>query len=128
MISRVMGSKDYDVALLGLLFPDEPADHMSMLLSSGPQHFWNLSQESPETEWERRIDELMLRQVSTLDQTERRALYREVQQILMDKVPIVPLINKDALVAAAGRVHNLRPVIQYPNALWNAWELWVEEK
>ena len=101
---------------------------MSMLLSNGPQHFWNLSQQSPETEWERRIDELMLRQVSTLDQVERRTLYREVQHILMDRVPIVPLINKDALVAAAGRVHNIRPVVQYPNALWNAWELWVEEK
>ena len=37
----------------------DPADNLDFWLSSGSFHIWNAEQETPSTEWEARIDELM---------------------------------------------------------------------
>ena len=126
VISRIMGSFDYQVGLMNLDFPVEPADHVSVLLSSGPMHMWNPRQASPATAWERRIDELMLAQRTTLDLSERRKLYQEVQPILAHWEPVVPLVNRKVLVASREEVKNLRPVSIFPYVLWNLWEIYKE--
>jgi peptide/nickel transport system substrate-binding protein len=123
--SRLMRSRDYDAALMAFEIPFEPAEHAAILLSGGPMHCWNPFQSSPQTAWEKRIDELMNQQTTSLDLETRRLLYLEVQQIMMDEIPILPLVNRNVLVAAQARVRNLRPANLFPNALWNVWELWL---
>lgn len=125
LISRITRLRDYDAALLSFDIPIDPADH-AMLLSSSPMHFWHPSQESPATEWERRIDELMYRQTTMLDYRERRRLYDEIQRLMEENVPMIPLANRDVLVAASKRIKNLKPATVFPYTLWNSWELWVE--
>lgn len=126
VIARIMESRAYDAAIMKLEFSVEPVDHMGMLLSSGSMHFWNPAQPEPATDWERRIDELMLRQRSLRDREERRRLYHDVQWILAEEFPIIPLVNADTLVAARGGLSNLRPAAVFPYAFWNVWELYWE--
>ena len=122
VISRIRAG-DYDSVLFGLGIPPEPADHMNVLLSSGQMHMWHPAQERPATEWERRVDELMLEQVRTLDPKKRERLYEEVQRILSQQVPFVPLVNQDLLLAWNISLKNVRASSLFPFALWNVWEL-----
>lgn len=126
VISRITRARDYEAALLALAIPVEPSDHGNVLLSSSPMHFWNPMQESPETDWEARIDELMMAQLQAVDPQARQAQYAEVQELLSQQVPIIPLINNNTLVAAQARVQNLKPAPIFPNSIWNGWELWVK--
>ena len=126
VISRIMGSHDYDSALMSLDFPIDPVDHMNVLLSSAPMHMWYPNQPHPATEWEKRTDELMLQQRASLNTRERQKLYRDVQHILAQQVPIIPLVNKDILIANKSRLKNVRPANFFPFGLCNIWELYLE--
>jgi peptide/nickel transport system substrate-binding protein len=123
LIARVMGNKDYDAALMNLDFPIEPTDISNVLLSSGSLHFWNPAQKEPASEWEARVDELMRLQGSTLDEKNRIALFREVQEILHEQRPFIPLVNRNLLVAWWESLQNVNPANIFPFALWNSWEL-----
>ena len=126
VISRI-GAGDYDSVLISLEIPPEPSDHMNVLLSSGQMHMWNPNQKQPATQWERRVDELMLEQVRTLDQKKRERLYKEVQRILSQQVPFVPLVNRDLLMAWNTSLKNVRASSLFPFALWNVWELYLDD-
>ena len=128
VISRVMRSRDYDAAIMNVGWPLEPSDSMNVLVSSNPMHVWHPSQKEPATKWEKRIDELMLSQVATLDPQVRQRMYREVLRIVADQVPVVPLVHRDALIAGGRRLKNLRPISMFPHGLWNTWELWMDEE
>ena len=121
--SRVMGSHNYEAAIMGINFRYEPAENLNVLFSSSPMHFWNPSQESPATEWEAEVDRLLLKQITTLELEERRLLFREIQEILAEELPFIPLVNPNILVAASPALQGLRPVALFPHTLWNAWEL-----
>jgi peptide/nickel transport system substrate-binding protein len=98
----------------------DPALNLDFWLSSGTSHVWNLAQATPATDWERRIDELMARQVASLDQAERRQLFAEVQTIFARHLPIVYFAAPKVLVAASARATNLQPAIERPQLLWAA--------
>ena len=116
VISRI-GAGDYDSVLFSLGSPPEPAEHMNVLLSSGNMHLWHRAQKQPATKWERRVDELMLEQVRTLDAKKRERLYEEVQQILAKQVPLIPLVNRDLLLAWNTSLKNVRASSLFPFAL-----------
>src|SRR5262249_24028068 len=74
-------SGNYEAIYLGAPATDvDPASNLDFWVSSGGQHFWNPAQKTPATDWERRIDELMARQVSAIDEDERRRTFVEVQK------------------------------------------------
>jgi len=123
VISRVMGSKDYDAALMNLDFPVEPTDMSNVLLSTGTMHFWNPDQKQPATPWEARIDQLVREQGRTMDEASRIALFRKIQQILIEQRPFIPLVNRNVLVAWQKNLGNVNPANVFPFALWNIWEL-----
>lgn len=124
VISRVMGSRQYDAALMNLDFPYDPADWGSVLLSSGSMHFWRPLQDEPATPWEARIDELMHLQNRTMDPERRREIVFEIQGILAEQAPLLPLVNRNSLVAYREGWGNIRPAGMFPYALWNAWEIY----
>jgi ABC-type transport system substrate-binding protein len=73
LLDRVFQSHDYEAALMALGGGDVDANsEMSVWLSSGPTHLWRLGQSQPATPWEKEIDELMRRQLVTLDPQERK--------------------------------------------------------
>ncbi|UCF36502.1 MAG: ABC transporter substrate-binding protein [Acidobacteriota bacterium] len=123
-IGRIMGTRDYDSALMNLEFPTEPADMRSVLMSSGSMHIWNPSQERPASQWEGRVDDLMRRQVEVSDHKERFELFREVQSILADQVPFTPLVNRNVLVAKRKQIAGLEVALVFPYSLSRAWQIY----
>ena len=98
----------------------DPAMTLDFWLSGSPQHFWNPSQSAPATEWERRMDELMLRQASAGSLAERQRLFAEVQRIFGEELPAIYFVAPKVTIATSRRVQNLQPAPQLPQLLWAA--------
>jgi peptide/nickel transport system substrate-binding protein len=126
MITRMLAC-DYDAIYMRPLATDlDPAGNLDMWLSSGSAHFWNLEQRAPATEWERRIDILMLEQASTVDPGRRRALFEEAQRIFAENLPALYFAAPRLYYAHHTRVIGVVPSILRPPALWNADALGVD--
>lgn len=115
---------DYDAIYFGVeASSTDPANNLDLWLSSGSFHVWNPGQTTPATEWEKRIDELMQKQIATSDENQRKELFGEVQQILAEHIPILYLAAPRLIVAMSPRVVNARPAPLKPLILWAADEL-----
>ncbi len=118
---------DFEALYFRFLTTDlDPALNLDFWLSSGSAHVWNRLQPQPATAWERQVDELMTRQVSTLDAAERRRLFSEVQRVFADQVPILYFAAPRVYVATSSRVLNASPVLLRPMVLWNAERLAIK--
>lgn len=125
MIERMLKS-DYDAIYMRVLLSDlDPAANLDLWLSSGQHHFWNLAQATPATEWERRIDTLMLEQAATTDPARRRDLFNDVQSILAENLPVLYFAAPRLFYAHSTRVVGVVPSVLRPPVLWNADSLGV---
>jgi peptide/nickel transport system substrate-binding protein len=128
LIGRITRSFEYEACLLGLTQTDpDPSAELPLWVSSAPLHLWNPSQQSPATEWEARLDELMEQQMLALDTSERKALYDEVQTILAGKQPLVDIVVPHVLIGVSKRVQNLKPTPFWTPPLWNSEEISISK-
>jgi len=97
----------------------DPASNADYWLSSGGSHVWNLAQKTPATPWERRIDEMMARQIAALDDGERKRLFDEVQKVFAEHLPVINFAAARIYVATSTRVTNLTPTLLRPMLLWS---------
>ena len=112
-------SANYDAVYFNADKTDlDPGTNPDFWFSSGSAHVWNLGETTPATDWERRIDELMTRQIAASDLAERKQLYDAVQQIFSEHLPIVYFVAPRIYVAHAARVTNLTPAEFRPQLLW----------
>ena len=120
MLQRMLKC-DYDAIYMHPSFTDiDPAGNMDFWLSSGSTHFWNLEQQSPATEWERRIDTLMIEQASSLDPERRRQQFNAVQKILAENLPVLYFAAPRLYSAHSARLTGVVPSVIRPQILWNA--------
>ena len=120
-------SYDYEAILLGLSVTDlEPSTYANLLLSSGEAHQWRPNQKSPATEWEKKIDELFAEQARESDPEKRKSQFREIQRIVADSSPVIPIVSRHVVSAANLRVGNFSPSPMFPYSMWNAEELFVK--
>jgi peptide/nickel transport system substrate-binding protein len=96
---------------------------MNVWLSSGGNHLWNPQQKSPATAWEAEIDGLMRRQMVKRKYAERKPLFDRVQELLMENLPLIPLVSPNILVGAKQELENFRPAVLEHYTLWNIEEL-----
>lgn len=119
LIDRITRA-DYDAVYFGPQASDtDPANNLDFWRSTGTFHFWNANQPRPATEWERRIDELMERQIATTDAAERHRLFAEVQRIFAAELPAIAFAAPRIIVAMSTRVTNATPALLRPQVLWN---------
>jgi peptide/nickel transport system substrate-binding protein len=112
---------DYDAMYYRPVATDlDPAGNMDFWLSSGSAHFWNLAQRTAETEWEQRIDTLMLEQAATLDPDRRRQLFDLVQRIFAENLPALYFAAPRMYYAHGPRLLGVVPSVLQPPVLWNA--------
>ena len=124
---RVMGG-DFDAAFVQFSATDtDPAISKDFWMSTGSSHLWNLGQNAPTTEWERRIDELITRQASTLVMEDRKQLFNEIQRIFAENLPILYFAAPRVYIATSARMINLRPSLMRPQLLWSADTLAVRD-
>jgi peptide/nickel transport system substrate-binding protein len=123
------GKGDFDLIYFRFLTTDvDPAGSLDFWLSSGGRHLWNPGQAEPATDWERRMDDLMARQVASLDQAERKRLFGDVQRLFADQVPLLYFAAPHVFVATSSRVLNATPVLMRPVVLWSAETLAVQKR
>jgi peptide/nickel transport system substrate-binding protein len=126
--SRISESYDYDVYLLvwALSEPD-PSSYSNYLSSGSPTRLWHPKQSKPATAWEARIDDLLATQARETNPDRRRAAFNEVQQILAEQLPIIPIVARHICVAANQHVGDHSPSAIFPFSLWNAEELFIRQ-
>ncbi|MDD5542645.1 MAG: ABC transporter substrate-binding protein [Acidobacteriia bacterium] len=127
LVGELLQTRDYEAALMGLGGGDsDPGGEMNVWLSSGPLHLWHLGEARPAAPWEARVDDLMKLQMSTTSAADRKRAFDEVQKIVSDELPIIPLVSRDILIAAKVRVQNLQPAVMAPYALWNSEQIYLK--
>jgi peptide/nickel transport system substrate-binding protein len=125
LIQRII-SKDYDSVYFGTeITSRDPSSNLDFWTSSGGFHVWNMGQAKPATDWERRIDELMVQQVAASDLAERQRLFAEVQRIFAENIPVIYVTAPRVTVALGPRVLNATPAPIRPTVLWNSESLAV---
>ena len=99
-----------------------------MLKSSEELHQWFPFQETPATEWEARIDQLMDAQMRTLDFGQRKRQFDEVQSILAEEMPMIYTVSPFCYAAIRSEVGNVRPSVLTPyRVTWNIEELYFKK-
>ena len=125
LLDRVTRTHDYDVGILSMLEADaDPNVDMNLWLSSGGTHLWHPSQPSPATPWEAEIDGLMRKQIVARSFSDRKLMYDRVQELLMDYLPLIPLVSPHVLAGARKDLGNFRPALLDHYTLWNIEELY----
>ncbi len=126
-VNRITDSLSYEAGLLGFTGGRDPHGGMSIYSSGGRLHVWHPNQPEPATEWEARIDELMQKQLLTLDEEERREYFNEVQYIMSEQMALIYLITPNTYEGMRNRWKNIDP----PNMgsmIWNIDEIWAEQR
>jgi peptide/nickel transport system substrate-binding protein len=119
LADRFVNTGKYEAVYYSPIATDtDPALNPDFWFSFGSAHLWNMSQKTPATDWERRIDELMAKQIASPDESERKKLFDEVQQVFVEHEPVVYFVAPRVYVAVSSRVTNLRPAISRPQTLW----------
>lgn len=120
VIQRMLAC-DYDAVYMRVLTTSlDPAGNLDLWLSSGSAHFWNLAQKAPATEWEKRIDTLMLEQAASIDPDRRRDLFLDVQRIMAENLPALYFAAPRMYAAHTVRVRGVTPSVIRPPILWSA--------
>lgn len=121
-------SHEYEAILLGLSVTDlEPSTYANLMLSSGTVHQWRPNQKSPASEWEAKVDQLFVEQARELDPAKRKLKFYEIQRIVADASPVIPIVTRHIVSAANARVKNVSPSPMFPYSLWNADELFIKQ-
>ncbi len=124
LLDRVFKTHDYEAAVMALANGDvDPNGEMNVWVSGSPTRLWALSTSGPPAPWEKEIDDLMRRQLVTLDPSERKRQFDRVQELVAENLPLIPLVSPNVLVGAKATLGNFRPAILDPTVLWNADEL-----
>jgi peptide/nickel transport system substrate-binding protein len=125
-LRRTAESYDYEAAIL-VTAPSEPdpSSYTNFLSSSSPSNPWRPKQSKPATAWEARIDDLLAKQAHETNPDRRRAAFNEIQRILAEQLPIIPIVARHICVAANQRVGDHSPSAIFPFSLWNAEELFI---
>lgn len=127
LAARARETFDYDAILQGLSQTDlEPSSYQNFLLSSAGTHQWHPKQKTPATEWEKRIDELFAAQSVERDHAKRLAAFHEIQAIMSENMPVIPIAARHVTSAAHSKIGNYFPSGIFPYSLWNVEELFIK--
>lgn len=136
LIDKLDNSKQWDAALLGFGGGAEPNTASSLWSPNGDSHIFNkgpVGEEKPfvgreVADWEQKIYDLMIKGAQELDETKRKEIYAEYQQLVQEKLPLIHLIVPLYLVAVRDRIENVQPSALAGStgvngALWNIEQL-----
>lgn len=126
IINKTSDSFDYEACMLGLGggAPD-PYAGKDILMSGGRLHQWYPQQVEPATEWEARIDALMIEIGRHTDVEVRKKYFFEVQEILAEQQPLIFLVSPKDFVGYRNRWQNVDPT-PLGGVTWNEESLWAE--
>ena len=119
---------EYEALLFGLTVSGiEPTTYANFLLSNAATHQWQPKQKTPATEWEAKIDKLFGDQAGEPDLQKRAQIFNEIQKIMAEESPVVPVVSRHIVAAVNTRVGNYAPSSIFPYSIWNAEELFIKQ-
>jgi len=133
---KLDNSKQWDATILGFTGGAEPNSAINLWATDGDSHLFNKGA-SPEekpfagrevADWEQKIHDLMIQGAQELDETKRKAIYAEYQQLVQEQLPLIHLTIPLYLLAIRDRVENVQPSALagstgVTGALWNVEQL-----
>jgi len=133
---KLDNSKQWDATILGFTGGAEPNSAINLWATDGDSHLFNkgpVGEEQPfigreVADWEKKIHDLMIQGAQELDETKRKAIYAEYQQLVQEQLPLIHLTIPLYLVAVRDRVDNtqvsaLAGSTGVTGALWNLEQL-----
>lgn len=121
-----MAQGTYDAIYHALPGSDtDPSGLMEFWLSSGRFHLWNPAQAAPGTKWEQELDQLMTRQLSMTDASDRRRAVEQAQKLLDQELAVIVFAVPRVTIATSARLTHVAPGLLAPQVLWNAAEIGV---
>ena len=110
----------YDAIYDRIEFRDtDPAMNLDFWLSSGDAHVWNPRQ-GRAADWERQIDDLMMKNATTFDRIERLQAFVDAQKIYLQHLPAIFFGVPHVRITTSMRTLNATPSPLRPHLLWNA--------
>lgn len=94
-------------AIAGTTHLSDPFLNESFYRSSSPGHWWHLSGAQEPFDYEKKIDELLNQAAFEFDFAKRKALASELQKIMAEELPIVPLWSRKAILATSETLGNV---------------------
>ena len=111
----------YDAIYDRISVPDtDPAMNLDFWLSTGAAHVWNPARTAPPADWERQLDEAMLKNARSFDRIARLQAFVDAQKIYLQHVPAVFFGTPRLRISTSMRVLNATPSPLRPHLLWNA--------
>lgn len=99
LVEKLDQTFDWDVMIMGFTATTEPHLSANLLRSNGNLHLWHPNQKQPATAWEAEIDKLVESGAHALDVAERQRIYRRIQEILHEELPMIELVHSTRFVA-----------------------------
>jgi peptide/nickel transport system substrate-binding protein len=134
LVDKLSNTRDWESYLLGLTGGVEPNDGANVWNSTGGLHSFNqgpMPGQPPITgwvvsDWEKEIDRLMIAGAQELDETKRKEIYAQFQNIVQEEVPVIYLVNPLSLAAVRNRIKGIK-YSALGGAFWNLYELPLAE-
>ncbi len=98
----------------------DPALNLDFWLSSGTSHVWHGARSGPPADWERQLDQFMLKNASTSDRIERLQAFVDAQKLYHQHMPAIFFGAPYVRIITSMRTLNATPSPLRPHLLWNA--------
>jgi peptide/nickel transport system substrate-binding protein len=136
VVDKLSRSKQWDALILGFVGGGvEPHSSFNIWAVDGGLHGFNqgaLPDEPPTpgwkvAPWEQKINDLYIQGSQELNETKRKAIYGEAQQLAQEYLPFIYMITPISFAAVRDRIQNVK-YSPLGGALWNIHELKIAEK
>lgn len=121
LITNLRSDLQYEAILLGSQsgVPPDPANAQNLIRSSGISHYWFVRQQKPATPEEAHIDRLVDTMVTTLHLAQRKAVWKEIQNIWNEQCWTIWLPILNVKIPMSNRFGNAQPSIMAHRLIWN---------
>jgi peptide/nickel transport system substrate-binding protein len=136
LVDKLSRSKQWDALLLGFRGGGvEPNQSFNIWAVNGGLHNFN---QGPRVgappfpgreiaDWEQKINDLYIQGAQELNETKRKAIYGEAQQLVQENLPFIYMITPLSFAAVRDRIQNVK-YTPIGGALWNIHELKIAQK
>lgn len=126
IISKIDDTMDYESAMMGFTGGGDPSGGKAIYRSDGFLHVWNPRQKTPQTAWEKRVDDIIDTQESILDYKKRKEYIDEMQYIFSDELPLLFLTTPMSYSGIKSKWVNVE-VPPLGSIIWNIDELYEKD-
>lgn len=130
LVGKLDETLDWDCILIGFTGGNEPNNGANMWSPDGNSHLFNQKTDGVEgrkiADWEAQIHQLFIKGARELDESKRKEIYAEIQQLVSANVPMIYLVNPYSLSAVRNKIEGI-DYSPLGGAFWNLEELKITE-